>query len=162
MKFSIASLAPMVFCGMLAFAQSQDAQETPEERMATQADVESLRDALRRQSMQIEHLANEVARLADLMAPRTAAPKAATPVAAAVRETVPAEVVPTPEPEAVATPVDGITHEVAMGETLTAIAKQYGVSVGQIMSINSIKDPRKLRMGQTILIPNPATPAPNP
>lgn len=162
MKLSITSLAPMVFCGMLMLAGAQETQEAPEERMATQADVESLRDALRRQSMQIEHLANEVARLADLMAPRAAAPKAVTQVTAPVREAVPAEVMATPEPEVLATPVEGITHEVAMGETLTAIAKQYGVSVGQIMSINNIKDPRKLRMGQTILIPNPPTPTPTP
>ncbi len=50
------------------------------------------------------------------------------------------------------------THTVARGETLTSIAKVYGVSVSELQHFNRIEDPLKLRAGQTLMIPPPATP----
>src|SRR5881392_215037 len=52
----------------------------------------------------------------------------------------------------------GDTHIVARGETLTAIAKMYKVTVDELQKANHIEDGRKLQAGQTIVIPT-ASPA---
>jgi len=45
-----------------------------------------------------------------------------------------------------------VEHTIANGETLGGIAKKYGTSVSAIAERNSIKDPRKIRVGQVIVI----------
>jgi len=55
-------------------------------------------------------------------------------------------------------PVEGNTHTVARGETLTSIAKMYKVTVDDLQKANNIEDGRKLQAGQTIIIPT-ASPA---
>ena len=45
-------------------------------------------------------------------------------------------------------------HTVQPGETLYHIAQVYGVSVDSIMAANAISDPRQLRVGQALTIPN--------
>ena len=63
---------------------------------------------------------------------------------------------PTPAPH-----LPGITsHTVARGETLTSIAKLYGVTISELQRFNHIDDPLKLRAGQIIMIPPAQTPAP--
>src|SRR5262249_39826988 len=44
-------------------------------------------------------------------------------------------------------------HEVKRGETLSTIAKKYGVSVSSILAANSMKSPRRLHAGQSLTIP---------
>jgi LysM repeat protein len=51
---------------------------------------------------------------------------------------------------AAAAPGGGNTHTVARGETLTSIAKMYGVSVTDLQKFNHIENDRKLQIGQTI------------
>lgn len=46
-------------------------------------------------------------------------------------------------------------HVVASGQTLSLIAKEYGVTQAEIIEENGIKDPSKLRVGQTLYIPAP-------
>jgi len=46
------------------------------------------------------------------------------------------------------------THTVAAGETLSAIAAKYHVSVSALKDTNQIKDERKLRVGQVLTIPS--------
>jgi LysM repeat protein len=55
-------------------------------------------------------------------------------------------------------PVEGNTHIVARGETLTSIAKMYKVTVDDLQKANHIEDGRKLQAGQNITIPT-ASPA---
>ena len=49
--------------------------------------------------------------------------------------------------------VRGVTHVVAPGETLGAIAAKYGVSVATLKTANHIADERKLRAGQVLRVP---------
>src|SRR5438034_3997784 len=60
----------------------------------------------------------------------------------------------------------GNNHVVAKGETLTSIAKMHKVSVEELQKFNHIENDRKLQIGQTIMIPPPASspgasPSPN-
>lgn len=41
------------------------------------------------------------------------------------------------------------------GDTIYGIAHQYGVSMASLMSVNGITDPRKLQVGQSLIIPAP-------
>ncbi|MGH8019973.1 MAG: LysM peptidoglycan-binding domain-containing protein, partial [Opitutaceae bacterium] len=83
-----------------------------------------------------------------------------------------------PEPEAAAPQVDGVTVVIQSGETLGEIAQRFDVSVRDLMRANNITNARRVRAGQTIVIPGfqaveggpsapvvtprPAPPAPNP
>ncbi len=46
------------------------------------------------------------------------------------------------------------THRVEVGETLHAIARQYGTSVEALMAANGIDDPRQLGAGQRLVLPS--------
>jgi len=54
----------------------------------------------------------------------------------------------------------GESHIVERGETLFRISKQYGVSVEALMRENRIPDPRQLRVGQRLSIPEEASSRP--
>jgi membrane-bound lytic murein transglycosylase D len=45
-----------------------------------------------------------------------------------------------------------VTHVVESGETLGGIARRHGVSTKQLMALNDIKDPRRVRAGQRLII----------
>jgi LysM repeat protein len=47
----------------------------------------------------------------------------------------------------------GRTHTVQSGETLSRIAKQYGVTVNQILTANKIDNPDRIFVGQKLIIP---------
>lgn len=55
---------------------------------------------------------------------------------------------------------DNQQHIVASGETLTAIAKQHGVSVAQLLQDNGLKTTSALRVGQRIEIRSKTAPQP--
>ncbi|PTY05517.1 hypothetical protein DB347_14150 [Opitutaceae bacterium EW11] len=71
----------------------------------------------------------------------------------------------TPEPEAAAsaarTSSGSVKHIVKSGETLSVIAKKYGVTRSAISVANNIADPLKIRAGQELIIPNPKTTPPH-
>jgi LasA protease len=54
------------------------------------------------------------------------------------------------------------THVVRVGDTLNALAKQYGVAMTQIQEANGIPDPNLLGVGQILTIPPPTPEAPGP
>jgi LysM repeat protein len=61
-------------------------------------------------------------------------------------------VAPAPEPAS-----SSMTeHKVKSGESFSKMAKDYGVSVSAIISANPNLDPRRLKVGQTVLIPAPS------
>jgi LysM repeat protein len=63
----------------------------------------------------------------------------------------------TESPKASPTVQSGNSHVVAKGETLTSIAKMHKVTVEELQKFNHIENDRKLQIGQTIMIPTPAT-----
>lgn len=60
----------------------------------------------------------------------------------------------TPVPSFTPTPTPApLVHVVASGETLTSIARQYGVSVSQLKLANRIRNPNLIYRGQRVVIP---------
>lgn len=49
----------------------------------------------------------------------------------------------------------GYNHTVEAGQTLSAIAQAYGVSMNAILKANKLSDPSKLQVGQKLFIPDP-------
>ncbi|MDX1577398.1 MAG: LysM peptidoglycan-binding domain-containing protein, partial [Gemmatimonadota bacterium] len=47
-------------------------------------------------------------------------------------------------------------HVVARGQTLSQIARNYGVSVSALRAANGNVNPRRLQIGQRLVVPNPA------
>jgi LysM repeat protein len=98
---------------------------------------------------------------ADAAAPTTAAAAALTNqdnhLAANATPTTSLPATPAPQPS----PATGRTHRVVAGETLTKIAQQYNVTVGELETVNGAKNVATLRVGQIVTIPkaNAVTPA---
>ena len=46
-----------------------------------------------------------------------------------------------------------VIHEVKRSETSASIARQYGISVGELASANQLTDPGKIFVGQSLRIP---------
>jgi murein DD-endopeptidase MepM/ murein hydrolase activator NlpD len=63
-----------------------------------------------------------------------------------------------PAPAALATGLGGKSHEVRRSETLTGIARRYGVSVREIVAANRLAGPRaRLQAGRRLAIPETAS-----
>lgn len=65
-------------------------------------------------------------------------------------------------PTAAASPADGVssatstsTYKIEGGDTLAAIANRFGISLAALMEANPGVDPRRLRIGQEIVLPKP-------
>jgi len=50
-----------------------------------------------------------------------------------------------------------MVHVVQEGDTLSEIAKQYGVTVEALQEVNAISDPKQLQIGQELIIPKGGT-----
>ncbi|BAH74039.1 LysM peptidoglycan-binding domain-containing protein [Solidesulfovibrio magneticus] len=87
-------------------------------------------------------------------APAPTAPAAAKPAPAAEKpaSTATKPAVGADKPVA----AGGATHTVARGDTLTRLAKKYGVSAQAIMEANGMKNADQLQLGKTLTIPAPA------
>jgi LysM repeat protein len=87
-----------------------------------------------------------------LIPSKPAAPAAAAAASATATPTAP----DVPAPKA---PANAVKHVVKSGETLSTIAKQYGVKSSDIAVANNITDPQKIRAGMELVIPGWQTPA---
>jgi len=78
----------------------------------------------------------------------------ATPTPAATRRAtatlVPATPSNTPTPTVTPTP---IIYTIKKGDTLLEVARAFGLTVSELQEVNGIEDPRRLWIGQEILIP---------
>ena len=54
------------------------------------------------------------------------------------------------------------THTIEPGETLSQIAESYGISLTELMELNSITDPDAIVSGQILVLPAPSDAAPAP
>ncbi|PYL05266.1 MAG: hypothetical protein DME31_01045 [Verrucomicrobia bacterium] len=144
-----------VFCAALvsalgaAFAQTP-APESP--KPADAAQLEALAKKIDEQNAKIDALSQEILKLeqqVEHIRPGImigeSTPSSGTSAAPAISSSHPAAA--------------GDTHIVARGETLTAIAKMYKVTVDELQKANHIEDGRKLQAGQTIVIPGAPSPA---
>src|SRR5438045_4307616 len=149
----VATFCATFLFGLLCtgFAQTP-APKADKSHDATQ--LEALAKKIDEQNAKIDALSQEILKLEQQIAHirpgvmvGESTPSASTPVAPA---------------ESASHPMNGNTHTVARGETLTSIAKMYRVSIDELQNANNIEDGRKLQAGQTIVIPTAATPASSP
>jgi LysM repeat protein len=131
---------------------------------SSQSDLEAIKGELKSQEDRINKLSLEVNRLAEILREKgiTVTPKASPVTAPKAPAASPSATVPGTVGVDNASPAGGRTHIVAKGETLTQIAKQYGVTVDDIEQLNKIQDAKKLQIGQTLKIPAGGAPSPSP
>jgi LysM repeat protein len=161
-------LSLLVLLIPISVALAQD-KATPSP-LAAKSDLEALRAQLKEHEERINKLSLEVTKLYEalgkqkpaLAGVKTEAPKPEAPKAEPVATPAPNPGLPDTAGVDNPTPSDTKTHVVAKGETLSAIAKVYGVSVQDIEQLNKIEDAKKLQAGQTIKIPPSATATPTP
>jgi LysM repeat protein len=150
-----------------ALAQDKGAESTKSETLTLKAQMvefENLKAEIKAQGDKIDRLTQEVSKLSEALKQKSAPPVAraepvptATPVSPNAAATTAGVDNPAPADAA-----NAKTHTVAKGETLTQIAKQYGVTVEEIEQLNKIGDAKKLQAGQTIKIPVSQSPSPSP
>jgi len=117
-------------------------------------ELKILHQMLEQQSKQLDVLAQEIARLNLLLEAKipTAPGLAASPAEAPAPASTDSPAIP--KALAVeAAPSGGPVHIVTKGETLTAIARRYKVTVPELLKVNKISDVRKLQIGQSLALP---------
>lgn len=65
-----------------------------------------------------------------------------------------------PSVAATTTATGATSHVVKMGDSLDAISRRYKVSVAEIARANNITDPRRIIIGQELVIPSPGSTSP--
>jgi murein DD-endopeptidase MepM/ murein hydrolase activator NlpD len=61
---------------------------------------------------------------------------------------------PAPVKETVIAQSAATTYEVQPGDTLAAIAKNYGTSIAELVKVNNLSDPNQLQISQKLIIPS--------
>ena len=143
-----------IFYAISSVALWSASAESPvphEKKSAEAAQLEALAKKIDEQNAKIDALSQEVLKLEQQLSharPGVMIGEAASaPATGGAPATSPSH-----------SPVEGNTHIVARGETLTSIAKMYKVTVDDLQKANHIEDGRKLQAGQNITIPT-ASPA---
>jgi LysM repeat protein len=148
----------VIFLAPLSFLAAQD--KNTKGASSVQSELEAIKVELKAQQDKLDQLAQEIAKLSELIAEKSASATPPKAVAVSPTPTSPPTVgVENPSPS---DPTGTRSHVVAKGETLTQIAKQYGVTVDEIEKANNIQDAKKLQIGQTIKIPPSGSPSPTP
>jgi len=135
-------LAQTVSLGPVTERQQREFEKLAEENKRLREDIEKWRAyALRLQSL-------------------TNQPSATLPVTRPAQSTgsappAPAESTSVVVRTAVAPAASSRTHTVKAGETPVMIARQYGVRVEALMAANPKLEPRRMRVGQALIIPPP-------
>jgi len=155
------SFAPMklgaIFAIAFAFALWTASAQTPEPEPTKSADaaqLEALAKKIDEQNTKIDALSQEILKLEQQVSHIRPG--------IMIGESTPSSANAAAPAASPSYPPGANTHIVARGETLTAIAKTYKVSVDELQKANHIEDGRKLQAGQTITIPMSDTPTPTP
>ena len=148
-----------------AFASSVFAQSmtrTPAPSISNAAQIEILTKKIDEQNAKIDMLSQQILKLEQQLSGSRSGvmvgestPATSTSTSIAPTSTSP----PAPEVSAHPSSVNGNSHVVARGETLTSIAKMHNVSVSELQKFNHIENDRKLQIGQTIMLPTSASSA---
>jgi tetratricopeptide (TPR) repeat protein len=134
-------LAQTVSLGLVTEKQQREFEQLAEENKRLREDVEKWRAY----ALRLQTLTNQAG--ASLPATRAVQPPGLGQVAAADSPgTGRSSVTPT---------ATSRTHTVKAGETPGFIARKYGVKVDALMTANPKLDPRRLQVGQTLIIPGP-------
>jgi LysM repeat protein len=154
MKLLAMCTATVALCQLFflapAFAQSSP---PPAAKPAPAAQLEALAKKIDEQNAKIDVLSQQILKLQQELADKRPG--------IIIGENTPATT-PSASADAAAHPAaGGTTHTVARGETLTAIAKMYHVTVDELQKANHIDNPLKLQAGQTITVPTSGTPTPS-
>jgi len=80
-------------------------------------------------------------------------PDPTMPPSVADVEPIPVAPAPVSLPPAKSWPAETTTYVVARGDTLSGIAARHGLSVAEIVALNNIGDPSKIRAEQTLVLP---------
>ena len=138
-----------VLCAITSFALWTVSGQSPvphERKLSESAQLEALAKKIEEQNTKIDSLSQEILKLEQQLS--HARPGVMIGEAQSAQATAAA-----PGISASHSPIEGNTHTVARGETLTSIAKMYKVTVDDLQKANHIEDGRKLQAGQTIMIP---------
>lgn len=152
MKQVAAFVCTFVCC--LSFACGQTFTSTPAKSSSESLQLQTLTKKIEEQNAKIDILSQQILKLEQQITHM----RPGIMIGEAERSPATSAPAATPIPR-----LPGIAnHTVAHGETLTSIAKLYGISVSELQRFNRIEDPLKLRAGQTLMVPPPSTPAASP
>jgi LysM repeat protein len=160
----------VIFFAPLSFLVAQD--KNTKGAASVQSELEAIKVELKAQQDKIDQLSQEIAKLSETIKESEASKEKAAADKSPTSPQPPKALAVSPTPTPPATvgvenpsptePSGTRSHVVAKGETLTQIAKQYGVTVEEIEQANKIQDAKKLQIGQTIKIPGSGSPSPSP
>ena len=131
---------------------------TPNQNVSQAAQLQELTKKIEEQNAKIDMLSQEILKLQLEITNHRPGVMIGEGAPASSTSTTSASTA-TPEPSAKAG--NSNSHIVARGETLTSIAKMYGVSVAELQKYNHIDNPLKLMAGQTLQIPPSPIPSPS-
>ena len=150
MKF-LALMAVAIFLGEFLYVDLSAQTFAPSSTAKPEAaQLEALNKKMDEQNAKIDALSQQILKLQQQLA------KPGIPIGEATPPPNVAAATATPNDAANHAPA-GNSHIVARGETLTAIAKMYKVTVDELQKYNHIDNPLRLQAGQTIMIPPSAT-----
>lgn len=140
---SLSLLFALMFCATIpAQTPAGDKSEKMLETLSKKIDEQNAKiDTLSQQILKLEQQVTKMR--PGVMIGETPSPTPASNAAAETSKPAPTQT--------------GNSHVVAKGETLTSIAKMHKVSVEELQKFNHIENDRKLQIGQTIMIPPPAS-----
>jgi LysM repeat protein len=116
-------------------------------------ELKALRQIVEQQSKQLETLTAQIARLNARIEGTTEATQPAAERTAPAAPDTADFAIPAARPVAPHPPAN--VHIVVKGESLERIAKSHGTTVLELQKINHITDPKKLQIGQQLLLPPP-------
>ena len=148
---------------LLVGASTGFSQSSPKATGPTpEDDIRATRQMMEEQSLKLEALTQQVAKITKMLSDVQAAAPVARP---AEESSQPAAVIPEAPQASPAMTGSNPVHIVAKGETLTSIARHSKISVADLLKLNKIENDRALQIGQTLVLPAPKaqeTPAPTP
>jgi LysM repeat protein len=144
-----------IFCAISSFALWTVSAESPaphDGKSTESTQLEALEKKIDEQNAKIDALSQEILKLEQQLSHARPGVMIGEPAPAPASAAAPGASPSHPS-------LDGNTHTVARGETLTSIAKMYKVTVDELQKANHIEDGRKLQAGQTITIPTASSAA---